>query len=96
MFEVIYKKSAQQHLKKIALWYLDKKAGLEQRFLDEIDNATDILSINPFFAFRYKSLRSYVLKKFPYIIFYRVEEEKSVVIVFAVLHTSRNTFKNNS
>ncbi len=93
MFKIIYKKTAQKHLEKIANWYFQQQNGLEKRFLDEVDDVSDVLSINPFFVVRYMDVRTYVMKNFPYIIFFRIDEKTNTVKVLSVLHTARNPNK---
>lgn len=93
MFKVIFQKRAQKQLTKEAEWYFLKSEALEERFLNQIDDAVDILSINPFFAARYHNIRAYVLKDFPYIIFFHVDEKKLLVKIISIVHTSRKPTK---
>jgi len=93
MFKVIILPRAQKQIIKEADWYYDKSPKSEGRFLNSIDTAIDILSINPFFAIRYKNVRAYVLNNFPYIIFFHVEESKRVVKIISIVHTSKKPSK---
>jgi plasmid stabilization system protein ParE len=42
------------------------------------------------FAVKYKGIRCAVIKKFPFSIFYLVEEEQQKVNIIAVLHNAQN------
>ncbi|MFM2386710.1 MAG: hypothetical protein RL660_1467 [Bacteroidota bacterium] len=68
-------------------------ASLIAKFLDDIDDAFDALSLNPFYAKRHKDYRAYPLKKFPYIIFILVDESAMRVNVLAIFHTRQDSTK---
>ena len=93
MYKVEIKQRAQSHLKKAALWYNKQQQGLGLRFLDEVEDAFDVLSINPFYAVRYKEIRGFNLKKFPFLLLYKVDEKVSSVTILAVFHTSKDPAK---
>jgi toxin ParE1/3/4 len=66
--------------------------GLAKKFLSEVDHYLDLIARNPLqfeikFSYRY---RFAVLNIFPYFIVYRIEEDKKLVYVISVFHTSRN------
>ena len=90
MYKVVFKKTAQIHIEKALSWYCLQQPGLENRFLDEIDEAVDVLALNPFFALRYADVRSILLKSFPYLLFYRINDPKKTIKVIAVLHGHSN------
>lgn len=54
MFKVIIFERAQKQIIKEADWYYDKSPKSEERFLNSIDTAIDILSINPFLLLNIK------------------------------------------
>lgn len=93
MYKVDINKKAQSHLKKTAFWYNAQQKGLGLRFLDEVENAIDILAINPFYAIRHRNVRGFNLKKFPYLVLYIVDENLSTITILAVFHTSQNPDK---
>ena len=93
MYKVVFKKTAQTHIEQAATWYSLQQSGLETRFLDEIDEAVDTLALNPFFAVRYADVRSILLKNFPYLLFYRINELKKTIKIIAVLHGHANSNK---
>jgi plasmid stabilization system protein ParE len=70
-------------------WYENQQTGLGLEFLDELRAAYDRIVDGPF---RYSQLRSNtrraLLKRFPYAIYFVVEEQ--TIVVLAVLHTSRD------
>ena len=70
-------------------WYEKEQPGLGRDFLDQLRVAYDRIAEGPL---KYPRLRSNtrraLLKRFPYGIYFSVENE--VVVVLAVLHTSRD------
>jgi len=70
-------------------WYENEETGLGIEFLDELRAAYDRIVDGPF---RYSQLpsntRRALLKRFPYAIYFVVEDE--IIVVLAVLHTSRD------
>lgn len=78
-------------LKKAKKWYFDKSEDLADEFKIEVDKEIDYIGEYPEnYQRKYKELRQSLVTRFPYAIFYLVEEEKKQVVIFGVLHTSRN------
>jgi plasmid stabilization system protein ParE len=79
-----------EDLSAIAKHYEEISALLKERLREAVLKAETDLLRNPF-AFSkvsFKDFRRIILKKFPYKIIYRVEDEK--IHVFAVLHQRRS------
>ena len=64
-----------------------------ERFLAEIRNASNVLKLNPHFQVRYDAVRCLKVKSFPYSIHYLINEETSIVIIQAVIHTASDPDK---
>ena len=72
-------------------WYNDRKIGLGERFFNEVKKQTADLSTSALlFAVRYDDIRCVSIKKFPYMVHYRVNERTSTVKVEALFHTRRD------
>jgi toxin ParE1/3/4 len=70
-------------------WYENQSTKLGERFLYIFNDAVKHVSKSPYrYKKRHKNIRAFVLKEFPYSIFYIVEELEMVVI--AVVHQKRN------
>ncbi|WHF51552.1 type II toxin-antitoxin system RelE/ParE family toxin [Chryseobacterium gotjawalense] len=52
----------------------------------------DILKTK-YFQFFFEDFRGVPMKKFPYIIFYTIDENQKIIIIKAVFHTSQNPEK---
>ncbi|WP_236636836.1 type II toxin-antitoxin system RelE/ParE family toxin [Sinomicrobium soli] len=64
---------------------------MAEDFKAEVDKEIDYIGEYPeHYQRKYKELRQSLVTRFPYAIFYLVEEEQKRIIIFGVLHTSRN------
>jgi|SRR5690606_4527387 len=78
-------------LKKAKKWYLKKDVALAEEFKLEVNKEIDYIGKHPHhYQRKYKELRQSLVARFPYAVFYLVEEEQKQIIVFGVLDTSRN------
>lgn len=74
--------------------YFEKKSSdLGHRFLDEIERAIEALEINPYYQIRYNAIRCFPLHIFPFLVHFVVFEEKKLVRIYDILHTSIDTAK---
>lgn len=70
-------------------WYESKRIGLGDDFVDEVDGAFDrALEAPHSFPIVYRTLRRIVLRRFPYLVYFR--HETDLVQVFGVLHGRRD------
>jgi toxin ParE1/3/4 len=70
-------------------WYDQQRAGLGQQFLHQLNEATEMIASAPLSAPAIRGrIRRAVIRRFPYLLFYVIEEEE--VIVLACLHASRD------
>lgn len=93
VFKVIIDNRAFKDIDETIAYYHKISPQVTKRFVSDIRKAIKELSKNPFFQIRYKDYRCLPLKKFPFMIHYIVDEKKSVVQVFALINTSKNTDK---
>lgn len=87
--EVRLRPEAEQDLSDAAAWYEEQRQGLGHEFLDEV--LTMLLSIADaplMYPDIYRNTRRAVIHRFPFTVFYRVEN--STVVVVAIMHASRN------
>lgn len=82
---------AQDDLTEAVTWYDEQNDELGDRFLDAVYEMLLRLEQHPFiYQKRFQEIRQATLKAFPFAIYYTVDDSKQVVVVQAVLHTSRN------
>lgn len=72
-------------------WYNEQREALGEAFKEEVNKEIDYIGLHPeHYQRKYKELRQSLVTRFPYAIFYLVEEKKKRVIVFGLLHTRQN------
>lgn len=82
---------ARKDLQVTKSWYNDRKENLGEEFKLEVNKEIDHIGEFPLhYQPKYKKLRQALVRRFPYSIFYLIEEEKKQIVIVGVLHTSRN------
>ena len=90
-YKIKIDKDALIDIQEIIEWYNCELQGLGTRFQKQTIVQINALKKSPFIhAIRYEDIRCVVVKKFPFLIHYKLNESEKTVIVFAVFHTSRN------
>jgi len=75
----------------IAEWYDTQKEGLSDRFKNAVIKQIDYLVENPqLFSIRYQEIRCMIVRKFPYMVHFYINEELTTVNILAVISTDRN------
>lgn len=91
MYRVVLLTVAKSDVKDAASWYEGKQDKLGKKFLADVRQIIGLIKRNPFgYAVRYDDVRAAVLDGFPFMIHYQMDEPNKLIIVAAVLHTSRN------
>jgi toxin ParE1/3/4 len=86
---VIVLPAAEADLAEAKAWYEKNRRGWSERFRMRVEEAFERIGRIPeLHAEIYKSVRRTFINQFPYAVFYRVEENRIVVV--AVMHTRRN------
>ena len=78
-------------LREAKKWYNEKKEHLGKEFKQAVNREFNYIKAYPeHYQRKYKELRQSLVARFPYAIFYLIQESKKQIIIFGVLHTSRN------
>jgi toxin ParE1/3/4 len=89
---VIIRKSAEIEILEAFVWYEDQEKNLGVKFLSSIDDALMAITKNPgAYQIIHKNLHRFLLRKFPYAIYYLIEENK--IILLACFHQKRASLK---
>ncbi len=75
-------------------YYNTESAGLGLKFETAVDKEFLAISKNPFYQIRYKNIRCKLVKKFPYLIHFYVDEAIKTAYVLAVINTSKDPKEN--
>ena len=90
-YKIKIESGALSDIREITAWYNNQQAGLGKRFRDTIIKQINSLNVNPqLYAIRYKKIRCMLIKKFPYMVHFYINDEINTVEVLAVISTHRN------
>ena len=90
LMHLIVEREANNDITSTAEWYEEQEKGVGVAFLDELNGVLQRILRNPkAFSLRQLALRGASLKKFPYTIYYKHENE--VIQIIAVLHHRRDS-----
>lgn len=94
---VHFRPDAETDVADASAWYETQRIGLGGEFLDEILKTCDSIAENPqMYPLVHRETRRVVIHKFPFGIYYRIEN--GMVAIIAVMHGSRdpNKWKNRT
>lgn len=90
-YKVKIEPEALTDIQEITDWFNEKQAGLGGRFQRTTIRHINSLSKDPqIYAVRYSEIRCVVIKKFPYMAHFFINDENCTVEVLAVISTLRN------
>lgn len=86
---VTFHRAASAEFIEASAWYEAKRVGLALEFMAEIERCVSLASKQPLqFAIVREDIRRVVTNRFPYSVYFRVEDHRIVVLV--VFHGSRD------
>lgn len=73
------------------IWYELRQINLGNKFYNKVEESVQFISNNPYCTKDiYKGIRRFIIKKFPYGIYYKVNFELREIQILAVIHFKRN------
>jgi len=91
MYRLVILPIAKKDIREAASWYESKQDGLGKRFTLHVRNQLNSFKRNPYrFINRYGETRTMVLDVFPFMAHYIINEPQKLIVIAAVLHTSRS------
>jgi plasmid stabilization system protein ParE len=82
---------ALQDIQEITDWYNAQVGGLGSRFQKQAKSQINSLKNNPdIYVNRYDDVHCMLIKKFPFLVHFTINDNAFIVEIFAVIHTSRN------
>ena len=91
-FNVVFSDWADYDFNEIAHWYKVIRTGLDDEFILCLETEIEVIKRNPLlFKKIYKNVRRAVLHRFPYNLYYALEENKLIVLAIAHHKRSRAT-----
>lgn len=90
-YKIIYNPEVQKDIQSAVSWYNEQQPGLGKRFLTVAKKQLNSLKVTAnYYAIRYDNIHCMPIRKFPYMVHYRIDPENKTVKVEAVFHTSRD------
>ena len=87
-FKVLLEDEARSDIQKTALWYNSQSIGLGKKFVKSVRMAIKSIQTTPFgFVIKVGNFRGISLNKFPYLIYYQIDETNKYILIFAILHS---------
>jgi plasmid stabilization system protein ParE len=88
-FSLRLRNKALDDVSRIRIWYRKIDPVLEDRFVRALNVGLDRIEAHPFgYQVVYRNSRRLILDKFPYSIYYMIQD--AIIIVLAVIHHRRN------
>jgi plasmid stabilization system protein ParE len=84
---------AQKEIEKAIESYIPNYSDIPNNFVIQLQSVYDTLKTNPFFRIRYKTVRSLKLKKYPYSLYFVVNEKQKNVRILSCFHNKRDPQK---
>lgn len=82
---------AKEDIRKAAKWYNDAKPGLGKEFTARVrQRVSDLLENPKVCQIRYKEVHTAVVRQFPYMVHYTVNQKTKTIEIIAVLSTHRD------
>ena len=92
-YSIVLTKRARKEIKNTVDYYALYSNHAPINFTAILKDAFDTLTTHPFFAVKYKNVRTITLKKFPYTLYFVVNEKNKTVRVLSCFHNKRNPYK---
>lgn len=91
MYSLIVLEDAKQELFEATDYYEVKQKALGERFIKAVIEHFEIITKTPkHYKKIRKEYREILIKHFPFLIVYRIDESKKVVVVVSVFHSKRH------
>ncbi len=92
-FKVIVSPRAQKEFYKSIDFYALDSNWAPLNFIVAVEKAYSILIQNPYYRIRYKNVRAIKLKRFPFLLYFVINEKQQTVKILSCFHSKRNPMK---
>ena len=93
VYKIIVSPRAQNEIVKAIDFYAIRSVDAPNNFILQLQKGYGVLAISPFFRVQYKSVRALKLKRFPYSLYYTINENQNSLRVLSCFHNKRNPKK---
>ncbi|NGM62123.1 type II toxin-antitoxin system RelE/ParE family toxin [Sphingobacterium sp. SGG-5] len=94
-YKILVTPDASKQIEEAVSYYIEHASKkVASKFLQDYKKAVaDILKVR-YFQVCYLNFRGRMMRTFPYIVFYTIDEEQQIIVVKAVFHTAQNPIKH--
>lgn len=93
VYKLIISPRAQKEIENAIDYYLLYNIDSPKKFIDSLQSTYEVLIANPFFKIKHKNVRTLKIKKFPYSLYFVINELNGNVKVLACFHNKQNPNK---
>jgi len=84
---------AQLEIENAIEYYARQSTNAPVWFIESLQNSYKILSTHPFFEIRHKNVRAYTIKRFPFSLYFTLDEKKCIIRILSCFHNARKPRK---
>lgn len=92
-YKVIVSPRAQKEIENAIDYYALYSSKAPLNFVISLQDAYSALKDNPYFRVLYKNIRAFKIKRFPYSLYFVINEDKNTIRVLSCFHNKRNPNK---
>ena len=92
-YKIIVSPRAQKEIENAIDYYLLNSVEAPKNFIKFLGSCYEILELSPFFRIRYKNIRALKIKKFPYSLYFVIQQKTQTVKILSCFHHKRNPDK---
>ena len=92
-YNLIVSPRAQSEIESAIEYYALQNINVPKKFIKSLEATYQSLTTNPFYQKRYKDVRSLKIYKFPYSLYFVVNEEQKLVKILSCFHNRLNPEK---
>lgn len=92
-YKIIVSPRAQKEIENAIDFYALYSSDAPLNFITELIAVYNSLKTNPFFRVRYKNVRALKIKRFPYSLYFIINENQNTIRVLSCFHNKRNPNK---
>ncbi len=92
-YKIIVSPRAQNEIEEAVDYYSRNSIDAPEHFFSFLKNAFNELENKPFLRIRYKNIRAINIRKFPFLLYFVINERKKTVRILSCFHNKRNPGK---
>lgn len=92
-YKIIVSPRAQKEIENAIDYYALYSTEAPASFWSVLNETYTILAISPFYKIRYKNVRALKIKKFPFSLYFVIDETQNTIRILSCFHNRRNPAK---